>query len=50
LRKQFGFRLKFWDQMMAHPNYDQFWKERNIFSKLAKYSRGRDDGRWLVRR
>jgi hypothetical protein len=32
--KQFGFRLKFWDQMMTHPNYDQFWKERNIFPNL----------------
>src|SRR2546421_11079899 len=29
-----GFRAKFWDQMMAHPNYDQFWKERNIFPNL----------------
>src|SRR5437588_1064821 len=33
-QKQFGFRLKFWDQMMQHPNYDQFWKERNIFPNL----------------
>jgi uncharacterized protein len=33
-QKQFGFRLKFWDQMMMHPNYDQFWKERNIFPNL----------------
>jgi hypothetical protein len=32
--KQFGFRLKFWDQMMQHPNYDQFWKDRNIFPNL----------------
>ena len=32
--KQFGFRTKFWDQMMQHPNYDQFWKERNIFPNL----------------
>src|SRR6266850_4608565 len=32
--KQFGFRLKFWDEMMRHPNYDQFWKERNIFPNL----------------
>ena len=32
--KQFGTRIKFWDQMMAHPNYDQFWKERNIFPNL----------------
>ena len=33
-QKQFGFRLRFWDQMMQHPNYDQFWKERNIFPNL----------------
>lgn len=29
-----GIRIKFWDQMMAHPNYDQFWKDRNILPKL----------------
>ena len=33
-QKQFGFRIKFWDQMMMHPNYDQFWKERNVFTNL----------------
>jgi putative CocE/NonD family hydrolase len=33
-QQQFGFRLRFWDQMMQHPNYDQFWKERNIFPNL----------------
>jgi uncharacterized protein len=27
-------RMKFWDQMMEHPNYDQFWKERNILPHL----------------
>jgi uncharacterized protein len=32
--KQLGFRIKFWDEMMRHPNYDQFWKERNIFPNL----------------
>ena len=32
--KQLGTRIKFWDQMMAHPNYDQFWKDRNIFPNL----------------
>jgi len=32
--KQLGFRIKFWDQMMQHPNYDQFWKDRNIFPNL----------------
>lgn len=29
-----GQRIKFWDDMMAHPNYDQFWKDRNILPKL----------------
>jgi putative CocE/NonD family hydrolase len=29
-----GTRIKFWDEMMAHPNYDQYWKDRNILPKL----------------
>ncbi len=29
-----GTRIKFWDDMMAHPTYDQFWKDRNILPKL----------------
>jgi putative CocE/NonD family hydrolase len=29
-----GMRIQFWDEMMAHPNYDDFWKERNILTKL----------------
>lgn len=29
-----GTRIKFWDEMMSHPNYDQFWKDRNILPKL----------------
>jgi len=33
-QKQFGARVKPWDEMMAHPNYDQFWKERNILPNL----------------
>lgn len=32
--KQLGMRIKFWDEMMKHPNYDQFWKERNVFPNL----------------
>ena len=32
--KEFGLRIRFWDEMMQHPNYDQFWKERNIFPNL----------------
>jgi putative CocE/NonD family hydrolase len=33
-QKQLGTRIRFWDQMMAHPNYDQFWRERNVFPNL----------------
>lgn len=33
-QKQLGTRIKFWDEMMAHPNYDQYWKERNILPYL----------------
>ncbi|HEX8637280.1 MAG TPA: CocE/NonD family hydrolase, partial [Pyrinomonadaceae bacterium] len=32
--KGLGVRIKFWDEMMAHPNYDEYWKERNILPKL----------------
>lgn len=32
--KKLGMRIKFWDEMMKHPNYDQFWKDRNIFPNL----------------
>ncbi len=32
--KALGVRIDFWDEMMAHPNYDQFWKDRDILSKL----------------
>ncbi len=32
--KNIGVRIKFWDDMMAHPNYDDFWKARNILPKL----------------
>lgn len=29
-----GTRIKFWDDMMTHANYDQWWKDRNILTKL----------------
>ncbi len=32
--KNYGVRIKFWDEMMAHPNYDQYWKDRNVLPKL----------------
>ncbi|MBX7174607.1 MAG: CocE/NonD family hydrolase [Pyrinomonadaceae bacterium] len=36
--KVLGTRIKFWDQMMQHPNYDQFWKDRNVLPKLKNIS------------
>jgi len=33
-RKSFGSDVKFWNEMQAHPNYDQYWKDRNILPKL----------------
>lgn len=33
-QKNLGVRIKMWDDMMAHPNYDDWWKARNILPKL----------------
>jgi putative CocE/NonD family hydrolase len=33
-QKVLGYRVKFWDEMMAHPNYDSWWAERNVLPKL----------------
>lgn len=32
--KGLGIRIPFWDELMQHPNYDQYWKDRNILPKL----------------
>ena len=32
--KNLNTRIKFWDEMMQHPNYDQYWKDRNVLTKL----------------
>jgi putative CocE/NonD family hydrolase len=32
--QKLGVRSKFWDELLAHPNYDEFWKERNILPHL----------------
>lgn len=32
--KVFGIRIPYWDELMANPNYDQYWKDRNILPKL----------------
>ena len=33
-QKALDLRIQFWDEMMQHPNYDQYWKDRNILPKL----------------
>jgi putative CocE/NonD family hydrolase len=33
-QQKLGARVKFWDEAMAHPNYDQFWKERDVLPNL----------------
>ena len=29
-----GVRMPYWDDMMQHPTYDQYWKDRNVLPKL----------------
>ena len=32
--KGLGARQPYWDDMMGHPNYDQYWKDRNVLPHL----------------
>ncbi len=34
-RDYFGDTIRFWSDLMTHPNYDAFWKERNILPHLT---------------
>lgn len=33
-RQHFHDKIAFWNQVMAHPNYDSFWQSRNILPHL----------------
>ncbi|HYJ90582.1 MAG TPA: CocE/NonD family hydrolase [Pyrinomonadaceae bacterium] len=33
-QKGLGVRIKFWDEMMQHPDYDAYWKAHNILTQL----------------
>ncbi len=33
-KKYYKNEVAFWNEMMKHPNYDEFWKERNILPHL----------------
>ena len=43
-------RSPFWNELMAHPTYDDFWQARNLRPHLKNIKPGRDDRRRLVRR
>ncbi len=32
--RYFHHELAFWDQVLAHPNYDEFWQQRNLLPHL----------------
>ena len=33
-REYFGDSIQFWSDLMTHPNYDKFWKDRNVLPHL----------------
>jgi hypothetical protein len=35
-RLYFRDRIPFWNDILAHPNYDEFWRERNILPHLRR--------------
>jgi len=37
-RRHFHGDIAFWNQIVAHPNYDRFWQSRNILPHLKKIS------------
>jgi len=34
-RNFFGDSIQFWSDLMTHPNYDEFWKKRNVLPHLT---------------
>jgi uncharacterized protein len=34
-KKYFGDSIQFWSDLITHPNYDTFWKERNVLPHLT---------------
>ena len=41
--------VAFWNEMMKHPNYDEFWQARNLAAASEKYQAGDYDGGRMVR-
>lgn len=41
-------KIKFWDQVMQHPNYDSFWQSRNLIAHIRDIKPAvLDVGGWL---
>jgi uncharacterized protein len=34
--KHFRHRISFWDEIVEHPNYDEFWQQRNLLPHLRQ--------------
>ena len=41
--------VPFWNELMQHPNYDEFWQARNLRPHLQQHQAGGDDRRGVVR-
>ena len=37
-KKYFNGRIEFWNEIAAHPNYDEFWQSRNLLPHLKNIS------------
>ena len=49
-KKYFKGDVAFWNEMMEHPNYDDYWKARNTLPAPEEHQAGGDDRRRMVRR
>ena len=48
--KYFKDGIAFWNELMAHPTYDEFWQARNLAAAPEEHQARGDDRRRLVRR
>jgi hypothetical protein len=39
-RRHFHDEIQFWNEMAAHPNYDEFWQSRNSYESPAPFQPG----------
>ena len=41
-------RVMMWNNLVEHPNYDQYWQARNLLPHLEERRSRRADRWWLV--